>query len=327
MASVPLVAIEAATGSTGSDGLTVFTFSADIDTSAYEIYVDRLRQGSGVDFSITAARQITFVAPNIPLAGAQIWLFNGVQASAVSTSLPGWDTVANLISDAAIELGLVSAAIADPFVSTDVNVLQLVKFLKSGGRELAARREWKHLVKEYTFATANGTESYGLPSDFRSMVADTGWDRSTQIPLGGPLSPADWQLLKAVTSTGIFKRYRLWAGRLYLNPIPTSIETIAYEYNGTSWVKPSGQTSPTSSTPSAASDVICFDPLLVVKRLKRDFRRAKKQDSASEEDDYREGLNLAELGDSDAATIFIGGRRNGVRRIDRYNVPDTGVGG
>ena len=41
MASTPLVAIEAPTGTNGSDGLAVFTFSADIDAANHELRIVR----------------------------------------------------------------------------------------------------------------------------------------------------------------------------------------------------------------------------------------------------------------------------------------------
>lgn len=328
MAATPLVAIETPTGTTGSDGLAVFTFAADIDTTNHEIVVAGLRRGNTIDYTVTGARQITFVAPSIPLVSDTIWLFNGVSGVTTTTSLPSWATVATLISDAAIELGLVSTDITDPFASTDANILQLLRLLKKAGRELAKHREWKHLQKEYTFSTTSGTNTYALPSDFRKMVDQSSWNRTTDFPVGGPLDGQEWQYFQAVTTASLISKfYRIWQGQLYLYPTPTATETIAFEYQSTSWVKPSGQTSPTSETPTLFSDVVCFDPSLVVTRLKADFRRNKKQDSQSEVDDYLTALRNAENDDSQGATIHLGGRgRTFVRLIDGFNIPTTGYG-
>src|SRR3954468_3046330 len=134
MAAAPLVALETATGTTGSDGLTDFTFSADIDLANHEMVVAGLRRGCGIDYTVPSARVARFIAPNIPIAADPIWLFNGVSGTSIATALPGWDTVAEIVSDTAIELGLISAPIADPFASTDPNILQLLGLLKSGGR-------------------------------------------------------------------------------------------------------------------------------------------------------------------------------------------------
>jgi hypothetical protein len=78
-------------------------------------------------------------SPSLRCSGKAVWLFNGVSGTSVSTALPAWDTVAEIVSDAAIELGLISAAISDPFASTDPNILQLIGLLKSGGASWRAR--------------------------------------------------------------------------------------------------------------------------------------------------------------------------------------------
>ena len=87
MASTPLVAIEAPTGTTGSDGLATFTFGADIDPVNNRIVVDRMEHGNTIDYTVTATRQITFIAPSIPVLGAQIWLFNGVAGVSTGAAL------------------------------------------------------------------------------------------------------------------------------------------------------------------------------------------------------------------------------------------------
>lgn len=324
MASAPLVAIEAPTGTTGSDGLAVFTFGADLDTVNHRIVVDRLEQGNTIDYTVTATRQITFLAGSIPVAGAKVWLFNGVAGVTITTSAPDWKTVAEIVSDAAIELGIAARDIADPFASSDSNIAQMLRLLKSGGRDLAKQRDWTHLQKEYTFVTAVGVSTYPLPSDYRKMVDDSQWNRTSQRPLGGPVTGQQWQMLKArsVTST-VALWFRIWQGQLFLKD-PADAQTIAFEYQGLSWIKPNGQQSPTSETPTAFNDVVCFSSSLAVTRLKRDFRRNKKQNSDAEDADYDAALNASENEDAVGRTIYLGGRGYGsVRKLDRLNLPDT----
>src|SRR5216684_4414181 len=62
-----------------------------------------------------------------------------------------YDTVGNIISDAAAELGL--GTVSDVFGSTDSNIIQLRTFAKTGGRSLALDRRWTHLLQETTFVT------------------------------------------------------------------------------------------------------------------------------------------------------------------------------
>lgn len=237
---------------------------------------------------------------------------------------PGWKAISEIISDAAVELGLVKTDIADPFAATDPNVLQLLRLLKSAGKALAKHRDWHNLQKEYTFVTTAGVEAYALPADYRKLVGDSEWNRTTQFPLGGPLSGQQWQALKArnITST-ITVLYRIWQGQIFLRNT-SSAQTIALEYQSLFWLQPVGQATPTSEAPTTATDVVCFDPAMMIARLKRDFRRAKKQDSQAEEEDYIRALTAAENEDAQGRTIYLGDAGPRLfRRIDALNLPET----
>jgi len=243
-------------------------------------------------------------------------------------SATAWPTVASVVNDAAVELGLVAADIADPFASTDQNIVQLLRLLKSGGRELVKHRVWTHLIKEYTFNLVAGQQAYSLPADFRSMIDDSQWDRTTRFPLSMPISSEDWQFLQAIPVASNITYYgRLWQGQIQVTPLPGAgvTDTMAYEYNSSSWVATAGAPTVLSKdAPTVATDPLGFDARLMLARLKRDWRRNKKQDSQSEEDDYQTALFDAENEDAVAKTIYIGGRmRRGRRQIDRWNLPDV----
>jgi hypothetical protein len=258
VAAIPLVAVETATGTTGSDGLAVFTFSADID---------------------------------------------------------------------AIELGLVSAAISNPFASADPNILQLLAYLKSGGRKLAKERAWSHLTNEYTFSTASGTAVYALPSDYRGMIDQSGWNRTSEYPLGGPLSPQEWQYAKAVSVVGSLSTLvRFQGGQLEIIPTPSATETIALEYLTTSWIRPVGQTTPTSDLPSVATDVVCFDPALVVSMLKLEFLKNKGFDTTSAQQDFDRLRAQVASEDSPSPVLSLNGNGFGFQLLNELNIPQTGVG-
>jgi hypothetical protein len=241
-------------------------------------------------------------------------------------ALPAWATVATVVSDAATELGLVSADISDPYASSDPNILQLLRLLKSGGRELLRMRDWTHLVNEYTFSTVASTASYALPSDFRKMIPQSGWDRSTLLPMSGPVSSQVWQYREAITVTAsILVEFRLWQGLMYLTPTPTSVETIAYEYLSTYWVATASNTLPTLDAPTASTNVVCFDPNLAMRKLKLDFLKAKGFDTSAALMDFESSLQSALGADATATVLSLNGSEE-VPLIDAGNVPDTGYG-
>lgn len=238
-----------------------------------------------------------------------------------------YETAAQIISDAAIELSIVAADISDPFASTDANVIQLGRLLTSVGRELVEERHWTHLQKSHTFSTSNGTYVYSLPSDFDRMMDQTQWNRTTQLPAGGPVEAQAWQYLQAQTSAAtITVLFRTVNGELWLYPTPTSTQTIAFEYVTAFWVKPTGQTAPTTSRVSAATDTLYFDPLLLVRGLKLAWKRAKGMDTTAAQGDYDARLEQAKNADGAAPVLSISPGAEGIPLIDGRNLPITGFG-
>jgi hypothetical protein len=240
-----------------------------------------------------------------------------------------YDTAANILNDAAIELGLYATALADPFASTDPNVIQLCRQLKRVGKRLVRAHGWQQLQKTHTFSTANGTASYALPADFARVVDETFWNRTQVMPLVGPAEARAWQYLKARTSTGIHKVLRLYGDLVYLDPTPTAIETVAYEYISNYWVKPSGQSAPTTEWPGtpAGTDTLYFDSLLLVDALRVAFLRSKGFDSTAAEEDLRQSWLDATGADGAAPVLYLSGSSPAHQRlIDSANYPETGFG-
>jgi hypothetical protein len=237
-----------------------------------------------------------------------------------------YDSAATIVSDAALELGLVSAAVSDPYASTDPNILQLNALLKSCGREISRSYSWTHLQSEYTFSTANGTASYVLPTDFRTMIPQSGWNRTTQWPLGGPLSPQAWQYTQAVSVVSTVNvLFRPKAGRFYLTPTPTSTVSMAFEYLTYWWASAAAGTVPTEEAPTAATDLVFFDPHLVTRALIHAFKKAKGFDTTSSMADYSAALEMAKGDNAAAPVLSIDGQRE-YPLLDLDNVPDTGYG-
>ncbi len=217
-------------------------------------------------------------------------------------------TADDVINDAAVELGLKSADITDPFSSTDPSILQLCRLLKRVGRSLVQHRDWTHLVREYTFNTVAATPSYALPSGFARMKDVTHWNRTTSVPLGGPVTGEGWQQMKARTITGAtYIPFRTFGNLLHLYPTPTEIEAIYYEYVSSFWVMPTGQTVPTTSEPTAITDTLWFDENLLVRGLKLAYLRAKGFDTSHAQDEFNQALSASAGGDGSAAPISLTG--------------------
>lgn len=234
------------------------------------------------------------------------------------------DTASNIINDALLELGLIDSALADPYTSTDKNAVLMRALLKALGRELVREHAWTHLQKTHTFNTVNGTDNYALPTDFCSWVPSTEWNRTTDMPLTGAMGPEGWQTLQAssVATTASYY-FRTYGNKLYLYPTPTAAESVAYEYQGAYWVQPSGQTVPTTETPTASTDTLWFDGYLLTRGLKWKFREEKRLDAGAEWNAYQKALGEAKGNDGAHSVIDLSAGARG-ERLPR--LPETGWG-
>jgi hypothetical protein len=239
--------------------------------------------------------------------------------------MPTFDTVANIVSNAGIELGILDAAVAAPLASTDQSVIQLCGLLNRVGKSLVRAHPWTHLTEEYTFNTADGTESYALPTGFDRFRHATWWNRTTSQPLGGPLSSAQWQMVKATTAAGaVIRPFRVRENLLYLNPTPTAVEAIYYEYISKYWVAVDGSSAPTLEAATSDSHVLWFDEALLVAGLKLAWKRAKDRDTSYAQAEFDEVF--AAVAGADGASRTINITSSGGFLLGDDNIPDTGYG-
>lgn len=234
-----------------------------------------------------------------------------------------WDTAANVLNDAIIELGLRSSRAADPYDITDIAVVQLQQFLTATGQDLLRDYQWSHLAVPYTFPTADGTASYALPADFQRFVDQTAWNRTQQRPLFGPLNAQQWEQVLASTVSGVLNQsFRVYGNKIYLSPTPSAVETVAYEYQSAYWVSDSGGTAPTTDTPDDGPELLYFDRRLLVCGVKLRWLREKGFDSMAAQDDFDRALARALGADGAAPVLSVTPGAS----VVSWNVPDTGYG-
>jgi len=194
-----------------------------------------------------------------------------------------YSTASEILNGAAVESGL--AAVADPYTSTDPAFVQLRALLNNVGRELLTLHPWEQLIREATVTIAYGGASrYALPDTFDRFLDQTMWDRGVFSPVNGPYSPQDWQALKGqnTTTTSDVVGFRLQGNMIEVYPPPPAgagtYATLTYEYVSTEWCQVSGGASYRDSV-GALSDVLMYDPTLLIKTLKMRFLGAKGFDT------------------------------------------------
>jgi hypothetical protein len=249
----------------------------------------------------------------------------------------------DVINQAASELGL--GQVGDPFQAPDPKWAQLISLLSKVGQKLALGYAWSQLRTEWVFNTQAGdTGIYLIPADFIDMVDQTGWNRTSRLPLGGPLSAQEWQYVQAwamgLTITVLFRQNatELW---LYPQPPPAGVK-IAMEYRSSSWVAPAASVGACtannyktlgpvngSDTPAAAGDLLLFDKLLLVAKLKAAFLSEKGMDTTKADEEADDLYEKCTARQANGQVLSLNGPRLGIpgaRLIGNANLPPTGYG-
>lgn len=118
--------------------------------------------------------------------------------------------------------------------STDKQVMQIAALLNEVLDELVAGGLWQGCDKTATFTTLAQEDQGALttiaPYGFKGIVKKTIYNRTLRLPFYGPMTPSEWQALKALPQTGPFYKYRIQGGRLLMNPTPPAGHSCAFEY-------------------------------------------------------------------------------------------------
>lgn len=150
----------------------------------------------------------------------------------------------DMLQDAAVELRMPST-FTSVIGNTDAHVKLLLALANAELKECRRDYQWPQLIKVGTITLASGTNSYELPGDFDSFVADSEWDTGSSQPLYGPISAQDWNALTyGVAGTSVYKQYRIEGHadtQLFVYPTPASGDAgtvLAFRYKTSRMAKP-----------------------------------------------------------------------------------------
>ena len=236
-------------------------------------------------------------------------------------------TANDIINRAALECGLLPSQ--DPVGSDDESFVQLTGLLNSAGQELVELHPWQGFRKKFSFVTQAGDSgSYNLPDDFSYMLDQTGWDKSNMTPLGGPISAQMWSYLDGQNflETPIYAVFQIMENKLqiYPQPPPKDVE-IAFQYQSRNWAM-AQNTNITDDKISNGSDIVMYEPILIIKLLKAMFLSAKGFDSTTARMEF-ETMFLSRTGKDQGAMVLNAGSSNGITPLIGYaNTPWTGYG-
>ena len=238
-------------------------------------------------------------------------------------------TVNDICNQIAVEVGI--PKVADVFSATDVAFEQLTTLSNSVGYELLQDSAWEGLVRLNEFTTQAGDDGkYDLPADFAYMINQTGWDRTNNVMLGGPLSAQQWQYLvgRDLVSQTIYATFREVENQFWLfpQPPPEGLD-IAFEYVSRNWVLVNGVADMYADKVIQAADLILFEAHMFERLLKLRFLEARGFDTTNADNQYIKSLNAWEGKDKGAPILNAAGRYGGVPYLDSMrNTPDTNFG-
>ena len=243
-------------------------------------------------------------------------------------------TLLSIVQDAAAEIGIPSPSAV---IGVDEpQTRQLLALANRDGKRLRDAHEWMILQILESFNTVASQEAYSLPSDYRSMISDTFWDRADFDRVRGQLTPQEWQEIKSgLLGSGVVnRRFRIQRDntatppdrKIYIDPIPASSgEEQVFEYVSKAWTVNAAGTS-TSTEWTMDDDMALLDEDLLTMGLIWRFRSRKGFNVAIDIAEWEAAVTQAIAFDVTATKLSLTHVRLPVQLIGPWNVPETGFG-
>jgi hypothetical protein len=203
--------------------------------------------------------------------------------------------------------------------STDTQVQQLFALANKAGHDLAQAHPWQDLMEEATFTTvASPVQSAAIPLDLDRMVPDSIYNRTTRRPVGGPITPQEWQARQAQPAIStVVLVFRQRQGQFLISPTPPADQTIAYEYVSKNWAK--GALGAAQAQFLADTDTAYLDESLIADAVVWMFLRSKGFSYAEEMKTYERNLEQQAGRDGGSGALTLTPEPV---RLDRVNLPD-----
>jgi hypothetical protein len=189
-------------------------------------------------------------------------------------------------------------------------------------------KEWNTFIRTYTHTIVLPADNSGeldLPSDFGWMIDQTGWNPTNRLPLGGPLSQADWTFILNTNlgQSTIFVSFQQSAGKLCLLPIPPPAGSIInFRYVSDGWVESGSAPGTYKNKATQSADIVRFPPILMSKFLKLRFLEAKGFDTTAASAQFANVWGIWAPKDRAADVLSVSRNRN-YPYLGWRNIPET----
>jgi hypothetical protein len=233
-------------------------------------------------------------------------------------------TLLSLVQNVADEVGAQRPTAV--YNSSDQTAKRLFQACKKECEFLVRRYAWSALRREATISTVASTGDYALESDFHRMLDETVWDATEYWPMHGSLTPQQWQNVKRSTIARPVNRRRfrlMWDGttktrRIFIDPVPTSVATLYYEYVSNQFCQATGGGALRSAW-AADTDVATLDENLIELGVKYRYLQARGLPYADQESDYRKALIRAIGNDRPVQGVDLGAQPSAMFQLPEGN--------
>lgn len=208
--------------------------------------------------------------------------------------------------------------------STDPTTRIMLAAANREGRNLAKRHPWQALKMETTFLTVADdvqTASGAVPAGFDRLIADTMWNRTQKVKIGGPITEAEYADFVGRGVGAVYPFFRFRGNKLLLTPDPTAGETYAYEYISKYWCGGSASTAPTQSAWAADDDIPYLDEEAMRLGIIWRYKKSRGLEYGQDFNDYE--AYIAQLAGRDGARRVLDMGKSNLTRNPRAPVaPD-----
>jgi len=158
------------------------------------------------------------------------------------------------------------------------------------------RANWTKQNREATFSSV-AAEDQGfletLAPGYIEVLTDTMFNRTSKLPITGPLTPEEWQHAQAVVYTSAYHSFRIKGGKLFIYPALGASESIAFEYTS-SYLVYDSSTTDWKRNFTADSDTFALDESILIRGLRMLWKREKGLPYSEEMRDYERVLQKFE---------------------------------
>jgi len=225
-----------------------------------------------------------------------------------------------------MELGLQYAT--EVAASTEITGQQMLALLNSAGNDLVMAHPWSELNITYNFTTIDGEAHYPVPSDYAYYVDQSMWNTTARWPVVGPITPQEWQRLRAALITTVPRQlFRIQNKAVEIYPTPTAGQPLivpanfTYQYVSSAWVTSGQDTAIKRDYIEQDADVPILNSQLLIKALKVKMWNAKGLDTSMLIAEYTELFNMLSGKDKGARVLSLSPRFQDIY-ISMRNIPD-----